>query len=49
VGVACGECCVLQANLLKPDFCEQSNCRDEPQIIFHAAPFLGERSPVRTK
>jgi hypothetical protein len=47
MGVACEEYCVLQANLLKPDLCEQSNCRDEPQIIFLVAPFLEERSPGR--
>jgi hypothetical protein len=38
VGVACGEYSVLQANLLKPDLCERSNCQDEPQVAFHAAP-----------
>jgi hypothetical protein len=49
VGVAYGEYSVLQANLLKIDLCEQTNCRDESQIVFHAARFLDERSRVRTE
>jgi hypothetical protein len=47
MGVAYGDYCVLQANRLKPDLCEQSNCRDEPQVVFHAVPFIEERSLVR--
>jgi hypothetical protein len=47
--VVCGECCVLQANLLKPDLCELSNYRDEPHAIFDAEPFFEERPLVRVE
>jgi hypothetical protein len=33
VAVACDACHVLRANLLKPDLCELSKCRDEPQVV----------------
>jgi hypothetical protein len=46
VSVAGEEYCVLQADLLKRDLYNQSNRRDEPQFVFHAAPFLEERSFV---
>jgi hypothetical protein len=49
VGVTCGEYFVLQANLLKPDLREQGNCRDEPQVVLDAAPFLEERSLIRVE
>jgi hypothetical protein len=49
VGVACGEDYILQANLLKSDLCEQNNCSDELQIVFHAAPFFEERSLVQAE
>jgi hypothetical protein len=49
MGVTCDECRVFQANLLKPDFCELSNRRDELQVVFDAAPFFEERSLVRVK
>jgi hypothetical protein len=47
VGGACGACYIFQANLLKPDLCELSNYRDEPEVIFNAAPFFKERSLVQ--
>jgi hypothetical protein len=47
MGVACGACHVLRTNLLKPDLCELSNCRDEPQVVSDAAPFLNEKSLVQ--
>jgi hypothetical protein len=47
VGVAYGECHLLQANLLKPDLSELSNCPNQPLIFFAAALFLEERSLVR--
>jgi hypothetical protein len=49
VGVVCGEYYVLHANVLKPDLYELSKCRDGPQVVFHAAPFLEERSLVRAE
>jgi hypothetical protein len=36
--VACGACHVLWANLLKPDLCELSNCRDKSQIVLMRRP-----------
>jgi hypothetical protein len=49
VAVPCGQYRVLQANLLKRDLCELSNYRDESQVVFRAAPFLGERSLPRVE
>jgi hypothetical protein len=47
VGVACGACHVLRANLLKPDLYELSNCRDELQVVSDAAFFIKEKSLVQ--
>jgi hypothetical protein len=47
--MACGECLILQANLLKLDFYELSNCQDEAQVVFDVAPFFKERSLVRVE
>jgi hypothetical protein len=49
VDVACDACHVLRANLLKPDLCEPSNCRDESQIVSDAVPFLEKRSLVQVE
>jgi hypothetical protein len=49
VGVACTEFRVLQADLLKHDLYELSNCQDEPQVIFDTAPFFEEKSLVRVE
>jgi hypothetical protein len=47
MAVAWGVCHVLRATLLMPDLCELSNCRDESQVVFDAAPFFEQRSLVR--
>jgi hypothetical protein len=47
-GVACA-CHFPRANLLKRDLDKLSNCEDEPQVVFHAAPFLEERLPVQVE
>jgi hypothetical protein len=49
VGVACGPCHVLRANLLKPALCELSNYRDESQIVFDAAIFFEEKLVVQVE
>jgi hypothetical protein len=49
MGVACGVCHILRANLLKPDLCELGNCQDESQVISDAAPFLEEISLVQVE
>jgi hypothetical protein len=49
VSFTCGTCHVLRANLLKPNLCELSNCRDELQVVSDAAPFLEERSFVQVE
>jgi hypothetical protein len=47
--VAYDKCRVFQVNLLNADLYELSNCRDEPQVVFDAAPFLEERSIIRVE
>jgi hypothetical protein len=49
MGVKCGACHIVRANLLKPDLYELNNCQDEPQVIFDAAPFLEEKSLVQVE
>jgi hypothetical protein len=39
----------FRANLLNPDFCEQSNCRQKSPVVFRTMPFCKERSFVLGK